>query len=316
MNFTSEVKKEILSKRREKLKGKAAKAALSAFVRTSGSVGFVHGQSTFFLVSETEFVAEYFTSLFFETFNAELSLTTARMDRMSGRDKLVFECPAGQAEEVLKELGLLSADGKTLLDEIPEELVETDEEKLAYVKGSFLGGGSCIVPTESGKAGYHLEFVFSERKIAEQFCELLEVTEVLAKVVERKETFVAYVKSKEMISDFLAALQAPNALKKFISLVEKRDEANQKNRAANCISGNADKSALAAVKQVVAIRKLAEAKAFEGLSEELKDLAILRLKEPSKSLQELADIIKVSKSCLNHRMRRLMELSEKISDKE
>ena len=316
MNFTAEIKKELLSKKREKLKGNAAKAALSAFVRTSGVVGFSEGQPAFYLVSETEKVAEFFNGLFFECFGVELSLTTARMDKMSGRDKLVFECPKEKAQTVLCELGILRAESKTLIDGLPEDLLNGIDERFAYIQGCFLGGGSCTVPAENGKTGYHLEFVFSERKIAEQFCDLLETTEVLAKVVERKETFVAYVKSKEMISDFLAVMQATGALKKFVSLVEKRDEANQKNRAANCMSGNADKSAVAAVKQVVAIRKIAQEKAFDELSDELKDLAILRLKEPSKSLQELADILKVSKSCLNHRMRRLMQIAESGSKEE
>ncbi len=310
MNFTAEIKKELLTKKRKKLKGNAAKAALSAFVRTSGGVGFADGQPAFYLVSETEKVAEYFNGLFFECFGVELSLTTARMDKMSGRDKLVFECPKEKAQSVLQELEILHSTHKTLIDGLPLGLLNGQDESLAYIQGCFLGGGSCIVPSESGKTGYHLEFVFSERKIAEQFCELLETTEVLAKVVERKETFVAYVKSKEMISDFLAVMQTTGALKKFNSLVQKRDEANQKNRAANCMSGNADKSALASVKQVVAIRKIAQGKTFDELSDDLKDLAILRLKEPSKSLQELADILKVSKSCLNHRMRRLMQIAE------
>ena len=97
--------------------------------------------------------------------------------------------------------------------------------------------------------------------------------------------------------------------------MEKRDEANQKNRAANCMSGNADKSALAAVKQVVAIQSLKDSGRFDEIAEELKTLANLRLEERSKSLQELAELLKVSKSCLNHRMRKLMELSEKYKDK-
>jgi len=316
MNFTAEIKKELLSKKREKLTGDSAKAALSAFVRTSGTVGFTENKPAFYLVSETEKVAEYFNALFFECFGVELSLTTARMDKMSGRDKLVFECPSEHAKNVLQALEILDEDATTVIDGLPVALLKGKEGKLAYIQGCFLGGGSCIVPSEEGKAGYHLEFVFSSRIIAEEFCELLETTEVLAKVVERKETFVAYVKSKEMISDFLDVIQATGSLKKFVSLVEKRDQANQKNRTANCMSGNADKSALAAVKQVVAIRKIAQGKAFEELSDELKDLAILRLKEPSKSLQELADSLKISKSCLNHRMRRLMQLSENASKTE
>ncbi len=314
MNFTSDVKKEILPKRRGKFTQQESKAALVAFLATCGEIGYRDGIPTFFVVSETEMVAEFFTGLFFDTFGVELSLTTARMNVMSGRDKLVFECPLSESERVMRSLFLVDETGR-LTGSIPESLVSGEAEQLAFVKGAFLGGGSCILPSEEGKTGYHLEFVFPEKETAERFCELLEVTEVIAKVVERKDTFVAYVKSKEMISDFLAAIGAKTSLKKFISLVERRDEANRKNRAANCISGNADKSALAAVKQVVAIKALKESGGFDELTEDLKALATLRLSEPSKSLQELAELLKVSKSCLNHRMRRLMELSLKITDK-
>ena len=106
-----------------------------------------------------------------------------------------------------------------------------------------------------------------------------------------------------------------HCLKKFSALVEKRDEANRNNRAQNCMAGNADKAAMAAVKQVLAIKMLKEKGAYEDLSEDLKELAELRITQPSMSLQELADYLKVSKSCLNHRMRKLMELSEKCERK-
>ena len=174
-----------------------------------------------------------------------------------------------------------------------------------------MGGGSCIVPSAGAKTGYHLEIVFFDRQTARDFCEVLEEFELLVRLMERKETFVVYIKSKEIISDFLAIIGAENALKKFSALVEKRDKSNHDNRAQNCMAGNADKTAIAAVKQVVAIEKLKKWSGYEDLSEDLKDLAELRLNNPSMSLQELADTLKVSKSCLNHRMRRLLELAEK-----
>jgi DNA-binding protein WhiA len=162
------------------------------------------------------------------------------------------------------------------------------------------------------RSGYHLEIVFSERKTAVDFCRLLDEFEVIVRLIERKETFVAYVKSKEAISDFLALVGATNSLKKLTAVVEKRDEANNDNRAKNCMSGNADKSAIAAVKQVVAIRKLHETADFKEMSEDLKSLARARLQHPAMSLKELAEYLGVSKSCINHRMRKLMELAEEL----
>ena len=312
MNFTSDIKKEIIARGLGE-KGELAlkRAGLSAFLRTSGELGFVGGEPTFFLVSETENVAEFFMRVFFETFGAELFITHATMDRMSGRDKLVLQCPQAKTIEVLQKLGLLKRGGKQLKEGITPSLVKEEGEKIAYIQGAFLGGGSCILPSASG-TGYHLEIVFSEKQTAKDFCDLLIELELFAKLVERKDTFVAYIKSKEAISDFLAIVGAKNCLNKFALLSEKREESNRNNRAQNCISGNADKAAIAAVKQVVAIQKIEKATSFKGLSEELSSLARARLKNPAVSLRELAKILNVSKSCLNHRMRRLMEIAEEL----
>lgn len=312
MSFTSDVKKEIINRGIGTTDALAEKkAGLSAFVRTSGTIGVKDGEPTFFIVSETENVAEFFMALFAETFGAELSIINATMDRMSHRDKLLLQCPRVYVNDVLKELRILKRSGEGFKEGISASLVSTEERKIAYIQGAFLGGGSCTMPGEKAKTGYHLEIVFSDKKTAQDFCELLSEFELLVKLIERKETHVVYIKSKEMISDFLAIIGAEHCLKKFSALVEKRDEANHNNRAQNCMAGNADKAAMAAVKQVLAIQKIKEKGGYEDLSEELKELAELRIKQPSKSLQELADSLKVSKSCLNHRMRKLMELANK-----
>lgn len=314
MNFTSDIKKEIIGVRRASADLAEKKASISAFVKTSGTIGIKDGTPTFFLVSETENVAEYFMAAFSKVFGVELSITRATWDRMSGRDKLLLQCPAAKTEYILRELALLQETGEPL-EGISEECTETDGEKIAYVQGAFLGGGSCTIPTEEGKSGYHLEFVFSDEKTAWDFCELLSSFELLARTARRKETWVAYIKSKEQISDFLAVIGATKSLKKFSAVMEKRDSANQKNRAQNCMAGNADKTAIAAVKQVVALRKLQESGRLADLSEELQALARARMDNPAKSLQELAEDLKVSKSCLNHRMRRLLTIAGETEEK-
>lgn len=304
MNFTADVKKEIVAR------GVAERvSALSAVMRTSATLGMQEGKPTFFLVSETETVAEFFTTAFFELFGAELSVAHAEQERLRGRDKLVFVCPSEKSSEVLQGLRLLKKTGG-IREGIAPFLLSTEEKKIAYIQGAFLGGGSCLLPSDSGKSGYHLEIVFDERGTALDFCSLLAEFEIIARLVERKSTFVVYVKSKEQISDFLATVGATNALRKLSAVIEKRDKANNDNRAQNCSSGNADKAAIAAVKQVQAIQKLEARGALEGLPPELVRLAKERLARPTASLQELADELGVSKSCLNHRMRRLTELSK------
>ncbi len=306
MSFTTDVKKEIIAQGLPS----QGKSALAAFLHTSGNVGLRMGAPVFYFVSETENVAEFFMSVFFEEFQTELFVSHATKDRLRGKAKLVIECPEGGAVAAAKGMGLVKRTGE-LREGIASKLLSSEEGKISYVCGAFLGGGSCIVPTDGGKTGYHLEFVFPTLKIAKDFCKVLAELEVIGKLAQRKESFVVYVKSKEQIADFLAVVGASGALKRFTTLMDKRDKANHDNRARNCIAGNADKAAIAAVKQVVAIENYKKGSGFSQLSEELKALANARLKNPTMSLIELASLFGVSKSCLNHRMRKLMELCER-----
>ncbi len=312
MNFTSDIKKEIITKG---VKKEGIKSALSALVRTSGDVGLSDGVPAFYFVSETENVAEFFMTAFEEKFSVPLFVSHATRDKMSGRDKLVIECPEGSAKIAATDLGLIKRTGE-LHEGIPPRLIATQEGAIGYVQGAFLGGGSCTVPSEGGKSGYHLEFVFSTKKIAHHFCRILEELELVGKLASRKESYVVYIKSKELISDFLSVIGTENCLKKFSALVEKRDRANNDNRALNCIAGNADKTAQAAVKQIVAIEKLRVWSGFSDLLEDLQKTAQARIENPTLSLQELAEKLRVSKSCLNHRMRKLLQIANTLNTKE
>ena len=315
MNFTSDVKKEIitrsLAKKRTKEEAIAAKkAALSAFIRTSGQLGFMDGLPNFFITTETERVAEFFTSLFYDVFGFEL-LVSAHHNKLSGRDKLLLTCPTSECKRVLKSLGLLRDKGDGFRTWIPTSLVPTDESKAAYIRGAFLGSGSCILPGEENSTGYHLEFVFGEEGIAEEFCGLLEDFELFGKRADRKDTFVVYIKSKEMISDFLSVIGVEKALESFSELLEMRDEANQHNRVTNCYMGNLEKTLKASAKQVFAIKALKERTEFEELPIELQQLADARLAFPMMTMQELANYLSITKSCLSHRMRKLLSVAEK-----
>lgn len=314
MNFTSDIKKEIIARGIGKGADAVAekKAGISAFVRTSGMLGVQNGEPTFFLISETENVAEFFTALFYDGLKTNLRITHATMDRRSGRDKLLLECPAPAVHSVLKEVGLLKRTGG-IRDGISASLTATQGRKIAYIQGAFLGGGSCTVPSAGAdtKTGYHLEIVFFSRKTARDFCKLLMEFEILAKLLVRsKEKIVVYIKSKEQISDFFAVIGVQNALRNFSGFVEKRDEANRVNRAQNCMMGNAYKAATASVEQVMCIRTLIQNGTLNELGEEYKALAKARLENGGMSMQELAKLLGISKSCLNHRMRRLTALAK------
>ncbi len=304
MSFTTDLKKEIIA---QGLPENGGRSALAAFLHTSGNVGLREGKPAFYFVSETENVAEFFMTAFFEEFQTELFVSHATKDRLSGKAKLVIECPEGEALAAAKGLGLIKRTG-ALREGVAPRLLATEEGQIGYILGAFLGGGSCTVPAEGGKTGYHLEFAFGDKSCARQLLKTLAAFEIIGKLVQRKESFVVYVKSKEQIADFLGVLGTNVSLKKFTVLMDKRERANNDNRARNCIAGNADKAAIAAVNQIVAINAYKEKSGYAELSEELKGLANARLAHPTMSLQELGGYLGVSKSCLNHRMRKLMEL--------
>ena len=146
MSFTSDIKKEIIARGIGQGEGglMEKKAALSAFIRTSGFLGEKDGLPNFFIVSETENVAEFFMTIFSEIFNVELSITRATMDRMSGRDKLLLQAPQSMALEIMRELGLVKRTGGIRYG-ISARFKADEERMIAYVQGAFLGAGSCTV---------------------------------------------------------------------------------------------------------------------------------------------------------------------------
>lgn len=313
MNFTSDVKKELMKLPCGK---EESRAALSAYFSACGVFAESGtGEPEFFLVSETERVAEFFTGLFYNLFGERLIVSRAVKDRLSGRSRLILECPRG-AKNALETLELYKP-GAGFTVGVPQVFKENDAARRAYICGAFLGGGSITLPADGKKTGYHLEIAFpaeedGESTVAEEFAALAEADDLLLKCVKRGGETVAYMKSKEAISDFLSVLGAENALKKFGAFCEEREKNNNLNRAANCSSFNADKTATAAVKQVLAIEKIVAAGADTTLAAPLKKLIALRLARPELSLQELADELGVSKSCLSHRMRKLTEIAADI----
>ena len=290
MNFTSEIKRDLLSYFPATKAGAAA--ALAAILSTCGSLK----GAGFEVVSENEKVAEYFMRLL-ETFEVRPELTGISQDPKRRRDKLAFTCDGEAAERIIR-----------MTRSLREHLAEDEDAALWYLRAAFLGGGSCTLPKDGSTTGYHFECVFSSETRAEEYCELLSSFELFCKLVPRGEKFVCYVKSREAISDLLSVLGAEGALRKLEAVSARREASNHENRVQNCIAGNADKSAIASAAQTLAVQTLKEEGRLSALSEELRGAAEARLSYPTLSLSELAALLGVSKSGLNHRMRKLMKI--------
>lgn len=311
-NFTEEIKNEII---RTPIDDEESRIAfLSAFIRTSGSIFSSGGRYGFEIVTENERSAEFITDLAESVFHSSMNVSDAKLDRMNNKDKLTLCFLDNASCSMLKRLGILYDDGHglSLYFGISEELISTEESKLAYIKGAFLGGGSCTLPEEQtySRTGYHFEVVFSNRITASDYCELLCDFEVLAKLVTRKDSAVVYVKSKEVISDLLAAMQTNKCLDKLNKVVEFKDKSNNRNRVSNCSVSNIDKAVTASVAQIKAIEIISQTIGLQSLNKNLFEVAEARLADRNASMQELADRLGITKSCINHRMRKITEISQ------
>ena len=316
-NFTGEIKREIMKNGLENACCKTA--ALSAFLRTTGSVIGSGENYGFEFVTESEDVAAFFIGILEELYGAELKVEQATTDARNGRDRLVFSCLSDKSLYILGQLGIVER-GEDSLEfrlDMDKYVVENACCEVAWIKGAFLGSGSCTLPKlEDTRSGYHWEIVFSNKFLADDCCRLLALHEILARCVERKGSFVVYLKSRESISDFLYLAGAEGALQKLNRLADKKDEKNRINRVANCLQKNYDKSVVASVRQIRAIERIDALVGLSELDDSLRETAAARLADKEASLKELAERLNVSKSCLNHRLRKLVKLAEELDGEE
>lgn len=207
---------------------------------------------------------------------------------------------------------------KILKNENNIAMLETDEEKSAYLKGTFLAVGNISNP---GTSGYHLEFIFAKERQARQIKELLTYFHLKAKLITRGYKYIVYLKSSENISDLIKLFKAINALFYFEDIRIYRDHKNMVNRLNNCEIANQEKTFKAGQAQLANILFLKEHNLLDLLDEKTLIVAQMREKYPEVSLQELADIItqetgyKVGKSGINHRFIKINELKERYLNK-
>ena len=185
--------------------------------------------------------------------------------------------------------------------------LEEDCCRVAFLRGSFMAGGSVADPEKR----YHLELATSHLRVSREVKHLMEEVGFAPKCVTRAGSHVLYFKQSDQIEDFLTTLGAPVCAMGIMEAKVEKDLRNGVNRRVNCETANLGKAVDAAQEQLAAIRRLKERGLYEELPQKLKETAQLRQDHPEATLLELSQMQDppVSKSAINHRMRKLMELS-------
>ena len=189
-------------------------------------------------------------------------------------------------------------------------ILEEDDSRSSFIRGAFLAGGSVTDPEKR----YHLEFVTDHYRVSREITALFMDMGFEPKCIMRGGNYIMYFKQSSVIEDLLTTMGAPVAAMGIMSAKIEKDMTNAVNRKVNCDTANVTKTVEASAVQLAAIRHIREHMAFEELPEHLKETAVLRERYPELALSELAKVSdpQVTKSCLNHRLRKIIEISEKL----
>lgn len=305
MSFSTTTKNEITTLKNSKSE---TIAELSGFIRNNGYLE----NDILYLTTENNNIAKmiqnYLENLYDIKIKKEktdnLNLFKNKLNLLEISDKVYF---------ILQDIGYLDKNN-IYLNTPPTYIVGANEEIRAYLRGVFLCQGSINDP----KTSYHMELSITKKEEAVFVQKLLNIFDLNSKILSRDKGYMIYIKEAEKISDYLKILKANNSVLYYENIRIYHEEKNKTNRLNNCEQANIDKIIQTASNQISQIDIIEKNMELDLLDEKVKEAIIYRKKYPEASLKELSEIIsletgkKITKSGLNHRFRKIKELSEKF----
>lgn len=307
ISFTMNVKNEISGydgNRNENI------AELSAIMRNSARIF----DEKIEVVTENSKVAKRVYLLIKDIYNIN-----ARIDDRANafnRNRLFVVVIDNKIDVILKDLGVID-ESNDYIQNVPSYLIDSLDEKRAYLKGLFLSCGSVNDPKTSR---YHLEFFVNEFEEANFVSNLLNEFSLNSKVIKKDKKYMIYIKEAEKIGDFLRIINAPQAVMYYEDIRIYRDHKNMTNRLNNMEQANIEKTIMTCNEQIDDINLIVDKLGMEFLDEKTQEAVKYRLKYPESSLQELSDIMSyevdkpITKSGLNHRFRKIREMANKLRE--
>ena len=259
------------------------------------------------IITESRDFAARLPQLFKKAFGITFDQEPAAQDR----GKLQFAISS--EDKIAKIFETLQMDLKASLTlHVNFGMLEEEAECMAYLRGAFLAGGSVTDPAKR----YHLEMTTSHYKVSRETCALLIECGFSPKELSRGGNNILYFKQSDYIEDFLTAIGAQVSAMGVMEAKVEKDLRNGVNRRVNCETANLTKVVDASMGQMAAIRALEEAGELDKLPGKLRETALLRRENPEATLQELAAMLNppITKSAINHRMRKLLELARALEE--
>ena len=315
-----EVRRELLA---QEEKGCCARAFLSGAIRGAGELGFTFkGFALIFRHFDREFVEKLcrvVNELAGENFVVEKTYVDSGLTK---GDVYELSVPAETSVGLLEECEIVRSRCE-LVTRLPQSIVGKKCCRRAYLGGLFLSCGYLGVPDQisdwrggKSRCGYSLEFKLNSDIVIEPIKRLLERTAILEEntVFTRKRGSVIYIKSAEAISRVLVAMGSNSGVLALQEIITERQMKNDVNRANNFDLANIDKSLGASERQLRDIKRIDGTIGVDALPPALAETCRMRLAYPDVGLEELGRLFDppVSKSCINHRMRKLSSIATEL----
>lgn len=308
MSFTSEIKKELIT-----IEGNTCclKAELSAIIRMNGVISTVEPNEMLDIQTESAAIARRIFTLLKTIFPEPVELLVRKKMKLKKNNVYIVRIKRNVAtllESLQIEHEQDGFDQMNLCD-----AYQNDCCRRAYLRGAFIARGSINNPETSS---YHLEIFNLDPDHNELLCDLMnQAYQLRARELQRRNGYIVYMKEAEKITEFLGLVGAHNALFKFEDVRIVRDMRNSVNRIVNCETANLNKTISASVRQIDHIKFIKDGVGLEVLPNKLQEVAETRLQYPEVTLKELGELLpsgKLSKSGVNHRLKKIEEIAESI----
>lgn len=307
MSFASDVKKELTTL--EIANPDNARAELAALLRMNGSLGLGQNGLTLNVQTENAATARRILHLLQQFYQLPAEISVRRQMKLQKHNLYIVRI-LQDVRQVLDDLHII--ENGQMVPTLPEDWLTDEGMARSYLRGAFLAAGSVNNPETSR---YHLEIYSLYEEQAQQIERLMNRFDLKAKMVDRRAGYIVYLKEGEKIADMLNLMGATNAMLKLEDVRIMRDMRNSVNRLVNAENANIDKTVTASQKQIDDIRFLDEELGLERLPEKLREIAQVRLQHRESPLSELGQYLPsgaISKSGVNHRLRKLTKLADEI----
>lgn len=300
MSFSKRCKKEVLKKEPISTLGE-----LLSIIHFIGSIRINRGAYNVKFETDSNSNARYIYNLIKDLY--DYSPTFEIFDK-SYKDKERIFTVLVEDNEISEDLIEKKSEG--FIDSFSDiEDVSLDDIK-SFLKIAFIYKGSINDP----QRGYNLEIIAREEKELRLIKESMDTFDLNAKINDRGDYYIVYIKDSDKISDFLAIIGANRSLFELENVRAMKSIRNNINRQTNFDKANIDRTVKASLRQVDAIKLVIESDKYEKLSSEMKEIASLRLENPYLSIEELGEMMDppMTKSKVNYRLQKFIKLSEEL----